>query len=83
MTCAAAHGVPVWCGGMLETGLGRAANVALAALPNFTLPGDISASDRYWREDITVALPPRGRPSRGARPVPAWGWPRTPTPWLR
>jgi O-succinylbenzoate synthase len=50
---AAAHGVPVWCGGMLETGLGRAANVALAALPNFTLPGDTSASDRYWREDIT------------------------------
>ena len=49
----AAHDVPVWCGGMLETGLGRAANVALAALPNFSLPGDISASDRYWREDIT------------------------------
>jgi O-succinylbenzoate synthase len=51
---AAAHGVPVWCGGMLETGLGRAANIALAALPNFTLPGDISASDRYWRTDITT-----------------------------
>jgi O-succinylbenzoate synthase len=51
--CAAA-GVPVWCGGMLETGLGRAANVALAALPNFTLPGDLSASDRYYRQDITV-----------------------------
>ena len=50
----AAHGIPVWCGGMLETGLGRAANVALAALPNFTLPGDISASDRYWRADITA-----------------------------
>jgi O-succinylbenzoate synthase len=49
----AAHGVPVWCGGMLETGLGRAANVALAALPNFSLPGDTSASDRYWRSDIT------------------------------
>jgi O-succinylbenzoate synthase len=49
----AAHGVPVWCGGMLETGLGRAGNVALAALPNFSLPGDTSASDRYWREDIT------------------------------
>jgi o-succinylbenzoate synthase len=48
-----AHGVPVWCGGMLETGLGRAGNVALAALPNFTLPGDISASDRYYRRDIT------------------------------
>jgi O-succinylbenzoate synthase len=49
----AAHGVPAWCGGMLETGLGRAANVALAALPGFTLPGDTSASDRYYRTDIT------------------------------
>jgi O-succinylbenzoate synthase len=49
----AAHDVPVWCGGMLETGLGRAANVALAALPNFTLPGDTSASGRYYEEDIT------------------------------
>jgi len=48
-----AHGIPVWCGGMLETGLGRAANVALAALPGFTLPGDTSASDRYYRTDIT------------------------------
>ena len=48
----AAHDVPVWCGGMLETGLGRAANVALAALPNFTLPGDTSASGRYYAEDI-------------------------------
>ncbi len=49
----AAHGVPVWCGGMLETGVGRAANVALASLPNFTLPGDISASARYFERDIT------------------------------
>ena len=49
----AAHGIPVWCGRMLETGLGRAANVALAALPGFTLPGDTSASDRYYRTDIT------------------------------
>jgi O-succinylbenzoate synthase len=49
----AANGVPVWAGGMLETGLGRAANVALAALPNFTLPGDTSASDRYFARDIT------------------------------
>jgi o-succinylbenzoate synthase len=48
-----ALGVPVWCGGMLESGLGRAANVALAALPGFTLPGDTSASDRYYRTDIT------------------------------
>jgi O-succinylbenzoate synthase len=47
------RGVPVWCGGMLETGIGRAANVALAALPGFTLPGDTSASDRYYRQDLT------------------------------
>lgn len=47
-------GVPVWCGGMLETGFGRASNLALAALPGFSLPGDISASDRYYAEDITV-----------------------------
>lgn len=46
-------GVPVWCGGMLETGVGRAANVALASLPNFLFPADISASDRYWSRDIT------------------------------
>jgi o-succinylbenzoate synthase len=45
-------GVPVWCGGMLETGIGRAANLALASLPNFTLPGDISATERYWERDI-------------------------------
>src|SRR5208282_6293180 len=45
--------VPVWCGGMLETGLGRAANLALASLPGFSLPGDISATDRYFHEDIT------------------------------
>jgi O-succinylbenzoate synthase len=49
----AAHGIPVWCGGMLETGIGRAANVALAALPNFTLPGDTSASSRYFATDVT------------------------------
>ncbi|MEO7803316.1 MAG: o-succinylbenzoate synthase [Actinomycetota bacterium] len=49
----AANDVPVWCGGMLETGLGRAANIALAALPNFTLPGDTSASDRYFHSDLT------------------------------
>ena len=47
------QGIPVWCGGMLETGVGRASNLALAALPGFTLPGDISASDRYYQEDIT------------------------------
>ncbi|MBN9608475.1 MAG: o-succinylbenzoate synthase [Actinobacteria bacterium 69-20] len=48
----AASGVPVWCGGMLETGIGRAANMALAALPGFTLPGDTSASDRFYSRDI-------------------------------
>jgi O-succinylbenzoate synthase len=47
-----ANGVPVWCGGMLETAVGRAANVALAALPGFTLPGDTSASDRYYARDV-------------------------------
>ncbi len=47
------RGVPVWCGGMLETGIGRAANLALAALPGFTLPGDTSASARYFAQDVT------------------------------
>ena len=46
------HGIPVWCGGMLETGIGRAHNIALSSLPNFSLPGDVSASKRYWTEDI-------------------------------
>lgn len=50
---AQAHGIAVWCGGMLETGLGRAANAALASLSGFTLPGDISGSDRFFSEDIT------------------------------
>ncbi len=45
-------GAPLWCGGMLETGVGRAHNVALASLPGFTLPGDLSGSDRYWHEDL-------------------------------
>ncbi len=49
----AAQGIPVWCGGMLETGVGRAANLALAACENFTLPGDISATARYFNQDIT------------------------------
>jgi len=47
-----ARGVPVWCGGMLESGIGRAHNVALSTLENFSLPGDVSASKRYWKEDI-------------------------------
>jgi O-succinylbenzoate synthase len=50
---AAANGLPVWCGGMLETGIGRGANAALAACPEFTLPGDVSASDRFYARDIT------------------------------
>lgn len=48
------HEVPVWCGGMLESGIGRAYNVALASLPNFTLPGDLSPSARYWEQDIVL-----------------------------
>ncbi|MGI4756829.1 MAG: o-succinylbenzoate synthase [Janthinobacterium lividum] len=46
------RGVPVWCGGMLESGIGRAHNIALSSLPGFTLPGDVSASSRYWTDDI-------------------------------
>jgi O-succinylbenzoate synthase len=46
------RGIPVWCGGMLETGIGRAHNIALSSLPGFTLPGDVSASKRYWAQDI-------------------------------
>jgi len=55
--------IPVWCGGMLETGVGRAHNVALSTLPNFRLPGDVSASRRYWTEDIVepeIEVTPRG-----------------------
>lgn len=48
------NGVPVWCGGMLESGVGRAYNVALASLPGFTLPGDVSPSARYWERDVVV-----------------------------
>ena len=46
------HGVPAWCGGMLESGIGRAHNIAMSSLPGFTLPGDVSASQRYWIEDV-------------------------------
>ena len=46
------HGIPVWCGGMLESGVGRAHNIAMSTLPGFVLPGDVSASQRYWDEDI-------------------------------
>jgi O-succinylbenzoate synthase len=73
-----AHGVPLWCGGMLETGLGRAANLALAALPGFTLPGDTSGSDRFYQTDITEPFVldggfltvPTG-PGIGVSPIPA------------
>ncbi len=50
----AKHGIPVWCGGMFESGIGRSYNVALASLPNFTLPGDLSPSARYWEQDIVT-----------------------------
>jgi o-succinylbenzoate synthase len=46
------HAIPIWCGGMLESGIGRAQNIAMSTLPNFSLPGDITASKRYWHEDI-------------------------------
>ncbi|HTU46442.1 MAG TPA: o-succinylbenzoate synthase [Bryobacteraceae bacterium] len=58
-----ANKIPVWCGGMLESGIGRAHNIALSTLPNFVLPGDVSASKRYWRRDITtppIDVTPRG-----------------------
>ncbi len=48
------HGIPVWCGGMLESGVGRAHNVALASLPNFSLPGDLSPSAQYWERDVVT-----------------------------
>ncbi len=68
-------GVPVWCGGMLEAGIGRAHNIALATLPNFTLPGDVSASKRYWKRDIIV--PPVETTPRGTievRDAPGFGY---------
>jgi o-succinylbenzoate synthase len=51
-----AKDIPVWCGGMLETGVGRATNLALASLPGFSLPGDISATNRYYTQDITQEI---------------------------
>jgi O-succinylbenzoate synthase len=50
----AAHGIPVWCGGMLDTGIGRAHNIAVASLPNYEFPGDVPASDRYYEEDFML-----------------------------
>jgi O-succinylbenzoate synthase len=52
--CCQAAKIPVWCGGMLESGIGRAHNIALSSLPNFVLPGDVSASRRYWQQDVIV-----------------------------
>jgi O-succinylbenzoate synthase len=71
-------GIPLWCGGMLETGIGRAANVAMASLPGFTLPGDTSASNRYFEEDLTAwfVVDPDGTmevpagPGIGVEPLP-------------
>jgi O-succinylbenzoate synthase len=65
------NGIPAWCGGMLESGIGRAHNIAMATLAGFTLPGDISASSRYWAEDIiepavTVSATGTILPSQGA-----------------
>ena len=73
---AARHDMPVWCGGLLESGVGRAHNVALASLPNFTLPGDLSPSSRYWDRDIVLPewtmedgkiTVPRGAPGMGVQ----------------
>ena len=68
---AQAAGVPVWCGGMLESGIGRAHNIALSTLPNFVLPGDVSASKRYWQRDIIrpeVEVSSRGTIAVSERP---------------
>src|SRR4029079_5790655 len=75
---ATAADIPVWCGGMLESGIGGATNLALAAMPNFTLPGDTSASARYFAEDLTepFVLQPDGTmgvptgPGIGVVPLP-------------
>src|SRR5271166_1598196 len=66
-----AQKIPVWCGGMLETGIGRAQNIALSTLANFSLPGDVSASKRYWKEDIIdpeVRVSPQGMIAVGDQP---------------
>jgi O-succinylbenzoate synthase len=77
---AAANNIPVWCGGMLESGIGRAHNIALSTLPNFSLPGDVSAAKRYWKEDIVepeITVSQKGtiavsdKPGRGYKLRPA------------
>ena len=68
-------GIPVWCGGMLEAGIGRAHNVALATLANFTLPGDVSASKRYWKRDIIApAVETTARGTIEIRNEPGFGY---------
>jgi len=62
------NGISVWCGGMLETSISRAHNIALASLPNFTIPGDISSFSRYWGQDIVL---PEIKTVKGKIPVPA------------
>lgn len=62
------QGIPVWCGGMLESGIGRAHNIAISSLPNFTLPGDTAASSRYWHEDI---INPEVVVKQGVIPLPS------------
>ena len=72
---AQAAGVPVWCGGMLEAGIGRAHNIALATLPNFVLPGDVSASKRYWTRDIIQpAVEVTARGTIVVRDAPGFGY---------
>ena len=72
---AQAAGIPVWCGGMLEAGIGRAHNVALTTLPNFTLPGDVSASRRYWKRDIiSPAVETTARGTIEIRDDPGFGY---------
>jgi O-succinylbenzoate synthase len=65
------QGIPVWCGGMLEAGIGRAHNIAMSTLSGFTLPGDVSASERYWDEDIIeppVVVSPEGTITPPSKP---------------
>jgi O-succinylbenzoate synthase len=80
---AQAASIPVWCGGMLEAGIGRAHNIALATLPNFVLPGDVSASTRYWKQDIirpAVETTPQG--TIAIRDEPGFGYELDPA-WIR
>jgi len=69
-----ADGIPVWCGGMLESGIGRAHNIALSTLPNFVLPGDVSASKRYWKRDITTPVDVTARGTIEISDAPGFGY---------